>query len=146
MAPPICRSARPIFSSGARMRSGIIAASLAVFTFATASAQGRGGGRGTAINIKAGEQCPAGMTEIRPRQCMPPEFPAPSIVDYRPKSTLVTPVNMKPTPKYPAIDYHGHAAGRLNTAEGIEGLGAALDSIGVRIFVAADNMSGDNLR
>src|SRR4051812_11250218 len=98
------------------------------------------------INIKAGEQCPAGMTEIRPRQCMPPEFPAPSIVDYRPKSTLVTPVNMKLTPKYPAIDYHGHAAGRLGSAEGIEGLGTALDTIGVKVFVAADGMSGDRLK
>jgi predicted TIM-barrel fold metal-dependent hydrolase len=77
---------------------------------------------------------------------MPPEFPAPSIVDYRPKSTLVTPVHMKPKPKYPAIDYHGHAAGMLNTAEGIERLGNALDSIGVKLFVAADNMSGDRLK
>src|ERR1043165_3674183 len=128
------------------MRSMILVAGLAAFSLSTGHAQGRGGGRANAVNIQAGEQCPAGMTEIRPRQCMPPEFPPPSIVDYRPKSTLVTPVNMKPTPKYPAIDYHGHAAGRLNSAEGIEGLGAALDPIGGRLFVAADNMSGDNLK
>src|ERR1044071_3064726 len=109
------------------MRTSLFIGSvLTVVIAGTSSAQGRGGGRGTAINIQAGEQCPAGMTEIRPRQCMPPEFPAPSIVDYRPKSTLVTPVNMKPTPKYPAIDYHGHAAGMLNTAEGLERLGNAL--------------------
>jgi predicted TIM-barrel fold metal-dependent hydrolase len=128
------------------MRSAFLAAGLAALSLSTASAQGRGGGRGNAITIQAGEQCPAGMTEIRPRQCMPPEFPAPSIVDYRPKSTLVTPVHMKPKPKYPAIDYHGHAAGMLNTAEGIERLGNALDSIGVKLFVAADNMSGDRLK
>jgi predicted TIM-barrel fold metal-dependent hydrolase len=128
------------------MRSVILAAGLAAFSLASAGAQGRGGGRGTAVSIQAGEECPAGMTEIRPRQCMPPEFPPPSIVDYRPKSTLVTPVHMKPTPKYPAIDYHGHAAGMLNTPEGLEKLGYALDTIGVRVFVAADNMSGDNLK
>jgi predicted TIM-barrel fold metal-dependent hydrolase len=128
------------------MRSVILAAGLAACSFSIAGAQGRGGGRGNAISIQAGEQCPAGMTEIRPRQCMPPEFPPPSIVDYRPKSTLVTPVHMKPTPKYPAIDYHGHAAGMLNSAEGLEKLGFALDTIGVKIFVAADNMSGDNLK
>jgi predicted TIM-barrel fold metal-dependent hydrolase len=116
------------------------------FTAANAQGRGRGGGRGSAVTIAAGEECPAGMTEIRPRQCMPPEFPPPSIVDYRPKSTLVTPVNMKPKAKYPAIDYHGHAAGLLNTAEGVERLGNALDSIGVRVFVAADNMSGENLK
>ena len=128
------------------MRSAILAAALAAFSLASAHAQGRGGGRANAISIQQGEQCPAGMTEIRPRQCMPPEFPVPSIVDYRPKSTLVTPVNMKPTPKYPAVDYHGHAAGRLATAEGIAGLGAAMDSIGLRLFIATDNMSGDRLK
>jgi uncharacterized protein len=129
-----------------QMRSAIIAGALAAFIVSMAGAQGRGGGRANAIGIQAGEQCPAGMTEIRPRQCMPPEFPVPSIVDYRPKSTLVTPVNMKPTPKYPAIDYHGHAAGRLDSASRIEALGAALDTIGVRLFIATDNMSGDRLK
>ena len=128
------------------MRSAILAAGLAAFAVFSANAQGRGGGRANAVNIQAGEQCPAGTTEIRPRQCMPPEFPPPSIVDYRPKSTLVVPVNMKPKPKYPAIDYHGHAAGMLNSADGLERLGNALDSIGVKLFVAADNMSGDNLK
>ncbi len=116
---------------------------LATLSFATAHAQGRGGGRGTPMQ---GDQCPPGMTEIRPRMCMAPEFPVPSIVDYRPKSTLVAPVNMKPKPKYPAIDYHGHAAGMLGSAEGLERLGNALDSIGVRLFVAGDNMSGDRLK
>jgi uncharacterized protein len=127
------------------MRSSVLAVGLAAFSLATAHAQ-RGGGRANAINIQAGEQCPAGMTEIRPRQCMPPEFPAPSIVDYRPKSTLVAPANMKPTPKYPAIDYHGHAAGRLATAAGLEGLVAAMDTIGVKLFIAGDNVMGDRLK
>ena len=127
------------------MRTTLALASLAVLSIAgSASAQGRGGGRG--IPIQPGEQCPAGMTEIRPRTCMAPEFAPPTIVDYRPKSTLVAPVHMKPQAKYPAIDYHGHAAGRLGSAEGIEGLGAALDSLNVRTFVAADNMSGDRLK
>src|SRR5829696_937034 len=100
-------------------------AGLVALSLSTAGAQGRGGGRGTPMQ---GDQCPPGMTEIRPRLCMAPEYPVPSIVDYRPKSTLVAPVNMKPTPKYPAIDYHGHAAGLLNNAESLERLGAALDT------------------
>src|SRR4051812_25220111 len=87
---------------------------------------GRGGGRGTPI--AAGEQCPPGTTEIRPRSCMAPEIqPVPSIVDYRPRSTLVAPAHMVKTAKFPAIDYHGHPAGLLNTPEGIAQLGAALD-------------------
>ena len=46
----------------------------------------QGGPGGQGVEIKAGEACPAGMTEIRPRRCMAPEIqPVPSIVDYRPK-------------------------------------------------------------
>jgi predicted TIM-barrel fold metal-dependent hydrolase len=105
---------------------------------------GRGGGRGTAI--QPGESCPAGTTEIRPRSCMAPESPAPSIVDYRPHSTLIAPVHLVKTAKYPAIDYHGHPQGLLGTSEGLASLGAALDSLNVRLMVSADNMSGERLR
>ena len=48
------------------------------------------GGRSNAIEIGPGESCPAGTTEIRPRRCLAPQSPTPSIVDYRPESTLVT--------------------------------------------------------
>jgi len=106
--------------------------------------RGRGGGRGTAI--QPGEQCPAGTTEIRPRSCMAPENPPPSIVDYRPKSTLITPAHIVKTAKYPAIDFHGHPQGLLGTAEGLATLGAALDSLNVRMMISADNMSGDRLK
>jgi uncharacterized protein len=107
---------------------------------------GRGGGRGSAITIKAGESCPPGTTEIRPRSCMAPEAPAPSILDYRPHSTLVTPVHMVKTAKYPAIDFHGHPQGLIGSPEGLASLGASLDSLNVRIMVSADNMSGDRLK
>jgi len=106
--------------------------------------RGRGGGRGTAI--QPGEQCPAGTTEIRPRSCMAPENPPPSIVDYRPKSTLITPAHIVKTAKYPAIDFHGHPQGLLGTADGLATLGAALDSLNVRMMISADNMSGDRLK
>lgn len=110
----------------------------------SATAQRGGGGRGTPI--KAGEQCPPGMTEIRPRSCMAPEFPAPSILDYRPVSTLVAPVHMKPTAKYPAIDFHAHVSQLLGTPEGLASLQASLDSLNVRMAISADNMSGDRLK
>ena len=77
----------------------------------------RGGGgmgsRGT--EIKPGESCPAGMTEIRPQRCLGPETPAPSILDYRPKSTLVAPAHTVPKAKYPAIDYHGHPGALISS-------------------------------
>jgi len=118
----------------------LIVASPAVF----GQQRGRGGGRGTPI--QPGEQCPAGTTEIRPRSCMAPENPAPSILDYRPRSTLVTPAHLVKTAKYPAIDFHGHPQGLLSSAEGLATLGAALDSLNVRMMISADNMSGDRLK
>ena len=41
--------------------------------------------------------------------------------------------------------YHGHAGGRLGTPEGIAGLMAALDELNVKLFIAADGVSGANL-
>src|SRR3954454_20091469 len=105
---------------------------------------GRGGGRGTPI--QPGESCPAGTTEIRPRSCMAPEFPAPSILDYRPKSQLVAPVHMVPKAKCPAIDFHGHPQGLLSSQDGLNSMGNSLDSLNVRMMISADNMSGDRLK
>ena len=100
--------------------------------------------RGTPI--QAGEACPPGTTEIRPRTCLAPEAPAPSILDYRPKSTLVAPVHMVMKAKYPVIDFHGHPQGRLGTSDALASLGASLDSLNVRLMVSADNQSGDRLK
>ena len=105
---------------------------------------GRGGSRATPI--EPGESCPAGTTEVRPRLCQAPELPAPSILDYRPRSTLVTPAHTVPRAKYPVIDFHGHPQGLLDSPEGLARLGAALDSLNVRLMVAANNMSGEALQ
>jgi len=126
----------------------VLAALVGLSLIATVShAQGRGGGRGgRVVQIAPGEQCPAGMTEIRPRSCMPPENPPPSILDYRPKSTLVTAEHLVPRAKYPAIDYHGHPQQLIFSAEGLDSLGRALDALNVGMMVSADNLSGDRLQ
>jgi predicted TIM-barrel fold metal-dependent hydrolase len=85
------------------------------------------------------------MTEVRPNRCQAPEFPAPSILDYRPRSTLVVPAHQIPKAKYPAIDYHGHPGNLITSAEGLNTLVTALDGLNVRLMVAADNLSGDRL-
>lgn len=100
--------------------------------------------RGT--SIQPGESCPAGTTEVRPRMCQAPELPAPSILDYRPRSTLVAPAHPVPRAKYPVIDFHGHPPGLLGSSDGLERLGAALDSLNVRLMVVANNLSGDALQ
>lgn len=103
-------------------------------------------GSGNDVTIAAGEQCPPGTTEIRPRLCRAPASPAPSILDYRPRSTLVTPEHIVQKAKYPVIDYHGHPQDLINSAEGLARLGRALDSINVRVMIAADVLSGARLQ
>src|SRR5438477_11109705 len=92
----------------------LLAAVGAAFSSVPLSAQ-PGGDRAT--SIKAGESCPPGMTEIRPRSCMGPEEAAPSILDYRPRSTLVAPEHLVKKARYPAIDFHGHPQGMLGSTE-----------------------------
>ena len=126
-----------------RSPRALLVAALAIPLAAPGLLAQRGGGRGTAIG--PGESCPPGTTEIRPRNCMGPEAPAPSILDYRPRSTLVVPAHAVPKAKYPVIDFHGHPQAALNSAAGLATLGAELDALNVRLMVAANNVSGEAL-
>ncbi len=107
----------------------------------TLAALQRGGNR---IPIEAGGQCPPGTTEVRPLQCQAPEMPAPSIVDYRPQSTLVTEEHRVPRAKYPVVDIHGHANSLADPGV-IEAMVAELDALNIQVYVAADNMRGERL-
>ena len=102
------------------------------------------GGRGGA-RVAAGQPCPPGTTETRPGNCQAPEFPAPSILDYRPRSTLVTASHQVPRAKFPVVDIHGHAFGSLTSPDGINRLVQAMDSLNLQVYVAADSVSGDRL-
>jgi predicted TIM-barrel fold metal-dependent hydrolase len=130
------------------MLGGIVRQALltAVCLPALAFAQRGGPGRG-GTQIQPGEQCPPNMTEVRPRNCQAPTMPAPSILDYRPRSTLVAPAHPVPRAKYPAIDFHGHPGGDLlTTTQGLDRLGDALDSLNIRLMVSAGNTSGETLK
>lgn len=117
-------------------------AALALLTLpGTALAQGFRGG----TQIKPGEECPPGTTEIRPRTCLAPEGAVPSIVDYRPRSTLKVPATMRMKAKFPVVDFHGHPSGQLGSVDAIERMGKQLDSIGVRLMLVANNVSGEAL-
>src|SRR6266576_725076 len=124
-------------------RSLFLAAAGAAFLVAPLSAQ-PGGDRAT--SIKPGESCPPGTTEIRPRSCMAPEEAAPSILDYRPRSTLVTPAHLVKKARYPTIDFHGHPQGMLGSVESLARLGADLDGLNVRMIIVANNVTGDDLK
>ena len=96
--------------------------------------------------LSAQTACPAGTTEVRPGNCEAPREAPPSILDYRPKSTLVTPAHIVKAAKYPAIDFHGHPNELIASEQGLETLHKALDGLNVRVMVAADNLSGGELR
>ena len=102
--------------------------------------------RGRDAQPQPGQPCPPGTTEVRPGRCQAPEFPPPSIVDYRPKSGVVTEQHSVPRAKYPVIDIHGHAAGMLQSQSGLADLVKTLDTLNVGLFVSADNSSGADLQ
>src|SRR5262245_27860978 len=89
--------------------------------------QGRGGGRGNESAIGPGQECPPGQTEVRAGRCGAPSAPPPSILDYRPKSTLKVPEHPLTKAKFPVIDYHGHPQGRVGSPEGLTQLFQELD-------------------
>jgi predicted TIM-barrel fold metal-dependent hydrolase len=107
--------------------------------------QGRGGGRGSSVPPDEKGECPPGTTLTRPNSCTAPQFPAPSILDYRPRNTLVTAEHLVPKAKFPATDYHGHIAGRLSSEAGINALVADMDKLGLGLMIAADGVSGQGL-
>ncbi|HEX4914000.1 MAG TPA: amidohydrolase family protein [Vicinamibacterales bacterium] len=107
---------------------------------AVIAAQGMRGG----TRIQPGQECPPGTTEVRPGSCMAPSEPAPSILDYRPRSTLVTAEHKVPKAKFPAIDVHGHP-GNVATPEAINRVIGIMDSLNIRVMLVAENVSGQRL-
>jgi predicted TIM-barrel fold metal-dependent hydrolase len=92
-----------------------------------------------------GGECPKGMTLVRVGTCQAPEFPPPSIVDYRPKSTLVTPEHLVPRAKFPVIDVHAHIAGMLKSPQSLAAMIGDADKLNLGVLISADNSSGSEL-
>jgi predicted TIM-barrel fold metal-dependent hydrolase len=125
-----------------RYSSFIAVTALAAGLAAVTAAQGPGMRGGT--RVAPGQPCPPGTTEVRPGACQAPAEPAPSILDYRPTSTLVTPQHPVPRAKFPAIDVHGHP-GTLTTPEAINRVVAEMDRLNLGVMVVAENVSGARL-
>ena len=104
--------------------------------------QGRGGGPQEQVQIKPGEECPPGMTEFRTGRCARPAVPPPSIVDYRPRSTVVAPDHLVPRAKFPVVDIHSHLA---ITPANIEQTIKEMDALNLRVLVNLTARSGENL-
>ncbi len=122
-----------------------LAVAVAALTIpAIAASQSAGGGATT--QVEPGEPCPAGMTEVRPRRCQAPTMPAPSILDYRPRSTLVAPDASGAEGEVPGdrLPRPSRPAAQLD-AEGLSELGDRARRHQRAGDVAANNVSGDDL-
>ena len=109
------------------------AAALAGFTVVVA---GQGRGQGPGVPPQADGQCPPGHTLVRIGRCQAPEVPPPSIIDYRPKSTLVVDEHLVPKAKHPVVDIHSH---QNVTAGNMAQLIAEMDALNLRVL---NNLSG----
>jgi len=99
------------------------------------------------LPARAAAQQPTAPGQIRPRPAegRDPEFPLPNIREYKPRSTLVVPVHLVPRARFPAVDFHGHPPA-LTTAEIINRVGEAMDSLNLRVMVNASGSSGERLK
>ncbi|MDQ3069269.1 MAG: amidohydrolase [Acidobacteriota bacterium] len=84
----------------------------------------------------ANGECPPGHTLVRIGRCQAPEVPPPSIVDYRPKSTLVVGAHLVPKAKFPVVDIHSH---QTMTDANIAATVAEMDALNLRVL---NNLSG----
>ena len=94
-------------------------------------AQGRGGRAGW-VQIKEGEACPPGTTEARHLSCAPPATPPPTILDYRPRSTVVAQAHLVPKAKFPVVDVHTH---NTSNAAGFAQRIPEMDALNLRVLV-----------
>jgi predicted TIM-barrel fold metal-dependent hydrolase len=101
-------------------------------------------GMRSGTRIAPGQECPPGTTEVRPGSCQAPGEAPPSILDYRPRTTLVTAEHKVPKAKFPAVDVHGHP-GALTTPEQINRMVSIMDSLNLKVMLVAENVSGDRL-
>lgn len=81
----------------------------------------------------------------RPGQGRQPTIPPPTILEYRPESTLVVPEHEVPRARFPVVDLHGHPP-TLDNRQAIDEVVAAMDALNIGVMVQARPSSGDRLR
>ena len=85
-----------------------------------------------------------GVQRGRPGQGRAPEFPPPSIVDYRPRSTLKVAEHPVPRARFPVIDIHSHQPTPITAAQ-FEAVVQGMDANNLRLLVNLSGGSGDRL-
>ena len=80
----------------------------------------------------------------RPGAGRAPEFPPPSIIDYKPKSTLIVAQHPVPRAKFPVIDIHSHQPAPISPQQ-LETVVKSMDPLNLQILVNATGATGDRL-
>jgi uncharacterized protein len=86
-----------------------------------------------------------GALRNRPGANREPEFPTPSIREYKPRSTLVVAEHPRPRAKFPAIDIHSHQPTPISAAD-FDRVIEGMDRNNLRVLVNNSGASGERLR
>ena len=88
-------------------------------------------------------QRPAGVRS-RPGDGRTPEFPEPTITQYKPRTTLKTAQHPVPRAKFPVIDIHSHQSAPISD-EQFATVVQGMDANNLRLLVNASGAQGDRL-
>ena len=102
--------------------------------------QGRGGQTGA--QVAPDQECPPGTTLVRVGRCQAPDKPAPSILDYRPRSTVVAEEHLVPKAKFPVVDVHTHVT---ESAGNMPQMIQEMDALNLRVLINLSGGSGASL-
>ncbi len=80
----------------------------------------------------------------RPGDGRTPEFPEPTITQYKPRTTLKTPQHPTPKAKFPVIDVHSHQPAPIGDAQFAQVV-QGMDANNLRVLVNASGTQGDRL-
>jgi predicted TIM-barrel fold metal-dependent hydrolase len=81
----------------------------------------------------------------RPGEGRTPEWPAPSITDYKPRTTLVVPQHPTPRAKFPVVDIHSHQQTPISAAD-FARVVQGMEQNNLRVLVNLSGGSGNRLK
>ena len=90
------------------------------------------------------QQAP-GQIRPRPAEGREPEFKAPPIREYKPKSQLVAPQHLVPRAKFPVVDIHSHQRTPISSSD-YDAVMKGMAANNLQILVNLSGSSGDRLR
>src|SRR5437870_4638015 len=86
-----------------------------------------------------------GQVRPRPAEGREPELKPPTIREFKPKSTLVTPQHPVPRAKFPVIDIHSHQSTPISAGE-YDRVMKGMDENNLQVLVNLSGGWGDRLR